>query len=735
MQHILTGRAPFPLSFVGFVGLLPRGRHKYCVEATSENGAAGNTYKSQPNCDEVQVHWESLLIGKVISKGTMAQGVGGVEVKWQLKTTKLGGTVRTNAAGRFEIHVKDLDDEILAQFEAGKRDQTATVDIDIVVSKGTDTFTCEDMIKTCGGKDVITGHVFPEAKYTLVAEYLKFQYDELDVKRIQHAPIVPFDGQVAFPLTHHVFPAGDGESTLDSSLPSPFGADSKCYIKKAEVCTYDFDFNNMPIHCTETDMAGKYHIPVAVHTRVRVEVTWKSHVFELARDSIEDFLVSDELFNKKSVPIVSVVTSESATRHVDFVDVSGQIVTLGAHATQCGFAIGTEALFKISVKPLAYVCHPSSEMMVVVPTSVITHTRVMLPGHDIQVTLDAVEPGWPQVTDASDIGYFSRVKNRTRDLNLVAVSETRLGGQDPTGGGGGNAEPVERYEYHPQARLEIEVRTEDARAAQPAAACDGTVKVRDVPSDEEMTLTPGDAPTWIVDTGAQVNVGVSVFEDVPYPHNSATPQTCDWVEMQQDDLYPAVVKHVNELGLSTEELAGFENDDSSAEYKVAATVYAKTLGDEYPATADMVDSRLSKCNQAKAAGDTACALHVERDDDAEYSDSFGSDHRCAVTSPGAPVAVGFSPVRTESSPTEEDFSSVCAKALDVVTQQRGLNDGGTKYRSWHKLADWKVDLTLEERGYAQSLTPRWCAMRVGNNSVCVVAATNAGIEPNSQLMK
>jgi len=434
-----------------------RGRHRYCVEATSENGAAGNTYKSNPNCAEVQVHWEALVIGKVVSKGTVAQGV---EVKWELKKTSLKGTVHTSATGRFEIHVRDLKNEIFAQYKAETRPQTETADLEVVVSKGTDTFTCEDGVQVCGGKDTVTDHVFPEAKYKLVAEYLKFQYDELDVVRIQHAPIVPFDGRVAFPLTHHVFAAGDGTSTLESTLPSPFDAgNSKCYIKAARVCAHDYDLFDSIIKCTNTNSKGEYHIPVAVHTRVRVAVDWKSHVFVLntgsSAKSALSALVSQEPTSQAGVKttIVSVATSATDTRHVDLADVSGQIVTLGAHATQCGMKIGTEAMFQISVEPREYVCEPSPEMTVVVPTSVLTHTRVMLPGHDIQVTLDAVEPAWPEVTDASDKGYFTRVRNRTRDLKLVAVSEKRI--KDAAAGGGGQgggtpsagtAEPVERYE-------------------------------------------------------------------------------------------------------------------------------------------------------------------------------------------------------------------------------------------------------------------------------------------------
>ena len=331
------------------------------------------------------------------------------------------------------------------QWLGGLRPQTDTVAVNIIVSKGTDPFVCEDNVRICGGMDTITGHVFPAAAYTLAAEYLKFTYDELDVIRILHAPIVPLDGDVGFPLTHHVFPAGDTTSTLDSTLAKPFATANRCLISAARVCAFDFDVHNMQINCTTTDAFGKYHIPVAQHTRVDVTVEWNDHTFALIQEgNIKPELITEEDVNGARVPIINIGSSKEDTRRIDYRDVTAQIIDLGAHGTRCRKPISNEAIFQMTVPKQSYPCFPSNEMTVVIPTTEMTHTRVMLPGHTIMATLDALEPAWPQITDSTDLGYFQRLGNRTRELRLREVSTKRIQAETSDTA---EREPVLEYEY------------------------------------------------------------------------------------------------------------------------------------------------------------------------------------------------------------------------------------------------------------------------------------------------
>ena len=353
-----------------------------------------------------------------------------------------------------QIHIRDVDNELLAQSQGpgAVRKQTDTVDVTITVSKGTDPFQCEDMAQICGGMDTVTGIHFPPAVYTLVADYMKFKHDLLDIRRIIHSPIVPFDGQVSFPVAHHVFPTGEAEESLGSILPleQPFESPNKCFIPQATICVSDYERANTMIACTKTDTEGKFHVPVGIHSLVTATVEWNAHTFALVEGSniATDLILKQNVVaedGKASVETIFVVRdSQSDLRHVDFTDRSGQIIHLGAHGTHCRKSMSTEALFKVQVSPTAYKCDPRNDMEVIIPTALLTYTRVMLPGHDITITLDALEPAWPQVTDKSDFGYFHRLRQRTRRLDLLDESVARIQ-LEQQAGGTPRPEPVLEY--------------------------------------------------------------------------------------------------------------------------------------------------------------------------------------------------------------------------------------------------------------------------------------------------
>ena len=110
-------------------------------------------------------------------------------------------------------------------------DGYTVVPVVVHISKDHDPFVCQHSAsELCGGKDEVSKEKevrFPtvkgtstfdddsdsRARFTFDATYLKFTHDVLEVHTITHAPIVPIDGIVYFPLRHHVFESGSAAST------------------------------------------------------------------------------------------------------------------------------------------------------------------------------------------------------------------------------------------------------------------------------------------------------------------------------------------------------------------------------------------------------------------------------------------------------------------------------------------------------------------------------------------
>lgn len=174
-------------------------------------------------------------------------------------------------------------------------------------------------------------------------------------------------------------------------------------------------------------------------------------------------------------------------------DVSGQIITLGTHGTRCRNPVGTEAVFLVKIPLIAHTCAPSYEMEVVIPTTGQTRTRVMLPGQLMDITLVAVEPAWPEITDKSDTGYFHRLRNRTRFEDLLHVSENRAATTET----GTYQEPILEFEYHPPPKLDIEMGIDNSRLYwSKLKRCRGMV-ARDADLGDEMALVDTNIPQWV----------------------------------------------------------------------------------------------------------------------------------------------------------------------------------------------------------------------------------------------
>ena len=299
-------------------------QQEYCIEATSNSGAATRIERSAPTCSRHRVFWEATRVGVVTAKGT-GLPVAGVTVSWRVTGSSLAGQVVTEGDGRFEIHIRDVTHELWDQVYGQARLSYEAVDIVAEVKKGNDPFACEGVLhKLCGGKDTVSNYNFPPrafaednavegggAVFLWTATYMKFTHDALEVLQVVHAPIAPVDGEVYFALQHHLFAPGDGRSTRydlaadasflpqvpvpsTSSLTEPTGLQvaNKCYVKVGEtaggsvnpgssetICMYDYDANEGLVQCTGTDATGKYHLPAAMNSRVFLIVRKGGHRF------------------------------------------------------------------------------------------------------------------------------------------------------------------------------------------------------------------------------------------------------------------------------------------------------------------------------------------------------------------------------------------------------------------------------------------------------------------------
>ena len=402
---------------------------RYCVTALAENGASAITYESNAVCQEHQVFWESTVLGRVVAKGHHTPQEG-IRMDWKIPGTEtLNGTVYTDGDGQYEIHIRDVAMELYNQFLDPLDESRSTLDTVTILVMPSEVgknsqFICPDGAAICGGYDEVTDEPFPPAVYPFQATYLKFKHGESERLNMMYAPIAPFDGQVYFPLMLHMFEPGDRMTTLGHTLPSEAAseAESLCYIRAAAVQVFDYDVNEILIKEQLTTADGKFHVAVPQHSRVTVKVLWRKHEFVFDGQNLSPALftklpttnpVATMMPSADGLPIdvtVFTVLDPADYRQINMRDTTGEIIRLGAHGSMCRNKIGEQAAFSITVPPSEYACGPSNELNIELPTDIRTYGRVMLPAHLVDITLLALEPNWPEVTDAGELGYFHRLR-------------------------------------------------------------------------------------------------------------------------------------------------------------------------------------------------------------------------------------------------------------------------------------------------------------------------------------
>ena len=386
------------------------------------------------------------------------------------------------------------------------------------------------------------------------------------------------------------------------------------------------------------------------------------------------------------------VCTTPAFLQVNHRDVTGEIVKLGAHGTQCRLPIGTTATFAVKVPVSEYMCSPSNEIFVDMPTELQTWGRTMLPAHVVDLTFVATEPAWPQVTDASTVGYFHRLRTRARRTDLVKASEERLGAAKSDTTGKAANPPIGKvaveFEYHPPAKLAIQL-TEQADPDKQEVVPETCSTVTAVDTElkrlsgyvETILSSAGTIPEWVFKKGTIVDATTFVVESLPYPDKNK-PETCDWVAYPPlngqavSDAPPVEVSNWNMLGIGRADLEQLQLDKMTAEYKEFMNVLGETVGND-----DASVGKMSVCVIDGAAG---CTLLATRDTATANTDQL--DDKCAVQSNGLTFP-GYRKI-------EDD--DACSKGwLDI------MNVADSKYRRWFNLG-WE-QLTLLEQGLWERL--------------------------------
>ena len=325
-------------------------------------------------------------------------------------------------------------------------------------------------------------------------------------------------------------------------------------------------------------------------------------------------------------------------------------------------------------------CFPSDEVEVVLSTTEETTSRIMFPGQVTEITLAAVEPAWPQVTDASDTGYFYRTRERTRRNDWLKTSTNRENGISET-----ITEPVVEFEFQPKVSLAVSLldvyqgETGDPLdVVTPCASNTFTAVDKDLAKNdgyEPMVLEDADEmPSYAIKKASQVTAEVQVSQQVANPGTDNEPKECTWVQLDDltnpDTPVPLTpkVSHTNNLGFSLEDMAALELDPASAEYKEFSRAVSKTMNLPMEELQGM-----STCSVA-GEGSATCLNTVTYTNRVAYTDAFEADGRCLSFNPDKmidAVSSGYGPI-TDVSKCTEQWAERAAAEQSV-------------YRAWHTI--------------------------------------------------
>lgn len=727
-------------------------KHEYCVKAISDTGVGEIDYSSGSTCADFELRWEGRIAGYVLTQVGLVP-VEGVDFRYNIyNLSGTGEVVKTGTAttlkdGYFELHIIDDGPEMI--FGTA---EVLTVEVMISKGSGVDahSFVCGHA--KCGGYDPVLGEPEPPMVMQIPLRHFQFDLSPNSLVTVYDASSVPWSGQIFYPLTAAILPPRVDSAPLPDWEPEGV---TTCAVRDATVCLHDYDQQESVIACVQADENGGYVVAAPIRTRVVVKVTYGDHTpfvragqqHACRKDrpcsdiesawlestavptpdtdlSLEDAEVTEEEDTVTEIEYVEVftVTPTSIFERMDYFDLQSQKLELDVHGTLCKFPIGKEATFSIVSAKVP--CN-GEDLEITVSTEGTTLNTLILPSHALHITLEALEPAYPQVTDESEFGYFHRLLTRRRFIDLdedpsteteeditdeepVLSEDTEMSEEDAAAVSNGLPDvegAVEEttksattsihqmvFRYHPKPSLTMEFLTPDGEPIEETGCTEAEATDTELAqsSSYEPSLLIGSAvPQWSVHTATEMVPQINVFESIPYPDRNA-PKVCDWIEN-------AAVQHHNQLGFSTSDLINLQRDPNTAEFKEFANIVHKTIGSPLEES----EPYLTIC---RIPGDPACAVPVQHTPVVDFSTRFEDDYTCDSYPDGTQVP-DFHPVDALSnlSPAPRDADEKPkAVSVECTTGWKDITSvAGSRYRHWH-LLEWDALQTFEQ-GYFRRL--------------------------------
>lgn len=556
-------------------------------------------------------------------------------------------------------------------------------------------------------------------EHTVLAHHLVFD----TIVQITDATTLPFGGKVSYPLEAKVLTRDEaraatrrGNNQEAPAWPQEWGAGPRSPLEDAEVCLHAYTESAERIACTFTDAAGHYTLPAVPHTPFIVRIALGSHEpAQFARQKTRGERVEAVIRNQPSLtndvdlecsdpaagtdcievfrltPEKEVPTSSG----MDYEDQTTRLLNVDVHGTLCKHPLGNMAFVKVAVAGSRQLdMHTALDL----PTSYQTSNLVQLPAQAFDITLDAVEPSYPEATSFTQLGYFHRLRKRTQRVDL---SDKPEGEGSPTDNAGdpeqstqGNSEAAIEssvhsvvFQYHPAPTMDVEffngAGTElgDGKIAfqplTPTMCTHGSAI--DVSIAEKKILNgPGQVPGWTLDTGMPIAVAARPLATIKFPQPQEMHATCDWIE--------GYVSHWSSVGLSRADLHWFKvdaetgelvpKDAATTEYKEFANIVNKTL----PLQVKLAD--LARCAHPE---DPKCLVPTTHSTKRTIRTDFSDDDTCS-----SPQHAGFLNLQTGY----KLFDSSADACTEHWARQASARD--SKFHAWH-LLDWTRDLTSAQR--------------------------------------
>lgn len=685
---------------------------KYCIRAVSKGAAGSEGYSSPAVCEDLSVNWEAGIQGRVLAR----QGnipIEGVEVSWEIRNAT--GYVSASSAtvdapralsdhdGRFFLHLieekSNLENVIL--------DKTQTRTIHLKYSKRVGRselfheFLCPGGVK-CGGVDPADS-TFDDFKHRVTATHLVFDTPA----SVVDATTLPFTGNVFFPLEVQDLPEGtDPNQALTwperwSRSPDQatnVAGEMRCPLRDARVCQHAYTSSAEELACATTKPDGTYELAAVPSIPTIIRVTLGDHEPSQFQRRQGDHAAGGMSEPKPSltpdvdclpersncdVEVFAIEPNESSESNVShnglnkmhYEDRTTAALNVDVHGTLCKYPLGDVAFVKFSVP------YCGSKTVALQQTPRKEYNLVQLPAHVFDVTLDAVEPPYPEATDPSQMGYFHRLRTRSRRIDLSA-EPTKVGISEGPAVAAGVADNFLSvvFQYHPAPDVNVRFvgSAKDGTLETLASQNCSQTNVVDTSIGQESFLTD-QSPKWEMRAGTEFIAVAEPLATIKFPTDQFS--VCDWIEGR--------ILHRSNVGLSRADRANwFKMDEAENRLipKDATTTqfkdFARILNKSLPLKVKMAD--LAKCADPD---DPACAISTVHDTRWTVRTDFSADLTCSVVKETGKFEFGYKPISGDA---------------ELCKAQWSKRSSSNAFQAWH-LLDWDSELTPAQRDTWESV--------------------------------